>query len=373
LVLLSWILPVAVTLIGGFLLALPFTGLEPLWATKAATALLLAASAVLVILINAAFQDGSVSDEVAVPIRVAARFAAFLILPLALIAAYALSLRVGQYGWTVDRLVAAFCLVVALTCGAGYFWAGLRSPKWLSRIAQVNTFTAFILLFLLLAIFSPLLDPARISVNSQLAQLNSGKVSAVKFDYEYLRREGQRFGIAALKEMTARNSGKDAAVIALKAKTTLESDAALNAYPQKVDRQMLAMNISVRTPGAVIPESFLTQNWRKSIADKAWMYPGCLLNVSKTCDAFIVDLNSDDSAEVLLRQDVGPLYVFTMRNDLWMHIGNFEVPYNCGPVNDALQLGLIDTAPALYKDSIIAGQQYRLVKPEPKPCPEARK
>ncbi|MEY3517119.1 MAG: hypothetical protein RIS67_1336, partial [Pseudomonadota bacterium] len=89
LVLLSWILPVAVLLIGGFLLALPFTGLEPLWATKAATALLLAASAVLALLINAAFQDGSVSSEVALPIRIGAKIAALLILPLALIATYA--------------------------------------------------------------------------------------------------------------------------------------------------------------------------------------------------------------------------------------------------------------------------------------------
>jgi hypothetical protein len=35
LVLLSWLLPVIVLLVGGFLLALPFTGLEPLWSTRA--------------------------------------------------------------------------------------------------------------------------------------------------------------------------------------------------------------------------------------------------------------------------------------------------------------------------------------------------
>ena len=371
LVLLSWILPVAVLLIGGFLLALPSTGLEPLWATKAATALLLAASAVLAVLINAAFQDGSVSSEVALPIRIGAKIAALLILPLALIAAYALSLRVGQYGWTVDRLVAAFCLVVALCCGAGYFWAALRSPQWLSRIAPVNIGTAFILLFLLLAIFSPVLDPARISVNSQMAHLKAGKVSADKFDYDYLRFQGQRFGSAALKDLAATSSGKDAARITMKAKAALEKDALWNAQPQKIDRKLLALNLGVRTPGQVVPESFLAQNWQESIKDNAWKYPDCLHDSGKSCDVFLVDLTADGVSEVLIRQEVGPLFVFRLSQGGWEHEGNISVPHDCGPINDALRLGRIAAAPAQMADAVIAGSHYRLVKDAPLTCPPA--
>jgi hypothetical protein len=371
LVLLSWILPVAVLLIGGFLLALPSTGLEPLWATKAATALLLAASAVLAVLINAAFQDGSVSSEVALPIRIGAKIAALLILPLALIAAYALSLRVGQYGWTVDRLVAAFCLVVALCCGSGYFWAALRSPQWLSRIAPVNIGTAFILLFLLLAIFSPVLDPARISVNSQMAHLKAGKVSADKFDYDYLRFQGQRFGSAALKDLAATSSGKDAARITMKAKAALEKDALWNAQPQKIDRKLLALNLGVRTPGQVVPESFLAQNWQESIKDNAWKYPDCLHDSGKSCDVFLVDLTADGVSEVLIRQEVGPLFVFRLSKGGWEHEGNISVPHDCGPINDALRLGRIAAAPAEMADAVIAGSHYRLVKDAPLTCPPA--
>ena len=371
LVLLSWILPVAVLLIGGFLLALPFTGLEPLWATKAATALLLAASAVLAILINAAFQDGSVTEEIAPLIRFSARIAAALILPLALIAAYALSLRVGQYGWTVDRLVAAFCLVVALCCGSGYFWTALRSPQWLSRIAPVNIGTAFILLFLLLAIFSPVLDPARISVNSQMAHLKAGKVKAEKFDYDYLRFQGQRFGTAALKNLAATSSGKDAAVITMKAKAALEKDALWNAQPQKIDRKLLALNLGVRTPGQVVPESFLAQNWQESIKDNSWRYPDCLHDSGKSCDVFLVDLTADGVSEVLIRQEVGPLFVFRLNKGGWEHEGNISVPHDCGPINDALRLGRIAAAPAQMADAVIAGSHYRLVKDAPLTCPPA--
>lgn len=373
LVLLSWILPVAVLLIGGFLLALPFTGLEPLWATKTATALLLAASALLVVLVNAAFQDGSVAEQTALPIRLSARLAAILVLPLAMIAAYALGLRVGQYGWTVDRLVAAFSLAVALCCGAGYFWAAFGNSRWLSRIAPVNILCAFILLFLLLAIFSPALDPARISVNSQLARLESGKVPAQEFDFEYLRFSGQRFGNEALREMAARKTGKDATVVVLKARAALENGEPWNKRPQKIDRRLLALDINVRTPGTALPESFLAQDWREAVKDKAWRYPQCLYNSGKPCDAYILDLDSDANVEVLLRQDTGALYVFTVRNGVWLHAGNFEIPYNCGTIDDELRKGLIDTAPARFKDLVIAGQQYRLSKAGLKNCPSSGK
>lgn len=369
LVLLSWILPVSVLLIGGFLLALPFTGLEPLWATKAATVLLLAASAVLAILINAAFQDGSVTEEIASLIRFSARIAAALILPLALIATYALSLRVGQYGWTVDRLVAAFCLVVALCCGVGYLWAALRSPQWLSRIAPVNTFTAFVLLFLLLAIFSPLLDPARISVNSQMAYLKNGKIDAVRFDYDYLRFQGQRYGTSALKGLASASSGKDAAIIALKAKAALQKDALWNVKPKKIDRKLLALNLSVRTPDNLVPQSFLAQNWQETIKDKAWQYPGCLHDSGKFCDAFILDMDADGIAEVLIREAVGPIFVFRLRKDSWVKYGSISVPNDCGPINDALRLGRIAAEPAQMADAIIAGRRFRLVNDTPLTCP----
>ena len=58
LMLLSWLLLVITVLVGGFLLALPFTGLDGLWETGSATALVLSAAAALIVLINTAYQDG---------------------------------------------------------------------------------------------------------------------------------------------------------------------------------------------------------------------------------------------------------------------------------------------------------------------------
>lgn len=358
-VLLSWILPIAVLIIGGFLLALPFTGLEPLWATKTATALLLAASALLTVLINAAFQDGSVAHEVAMPIRISARIATLLLMPLTLIGAYALSLRVGQYGWTVDRLVAAFCLVVAICCAIGYFWAAFRSPSWLSRIAQVNIFTAFILLFLLLAIFSPLLDPARISVNSQLAHLKAGKVSADNFDYEYLRFQGKRFGNAALQEMAVRRSGKDSHIIALKARAALDKK---NSWEPAVapNKTNLTANITVWPKGSVLPASFIDQDWKKINED--WSMPECMRDRNSTCDAYLLDIDADGQNELLIPGSMNAVLLMQDKSGKWQRFGAVDSLRSCSKDVQALKNGTYQLVPSVIQDIQIGEARYRVDK-----------
>src|SRR5262245_40415863 len=96
--LLSWLLPVMTLITVAFLLALPFTGLEPLWSTRRATVILLAAAAALVFLINDAYQDGEVENAVAAIVRYSGSLAALALAPVVALAAYGLALRVGQYG-----------------------------------------------------------------------------------------------------------------------------------------------------------------------------------------------------------------------------------------------------------------------------------
>lgn len=357
LVLLSWILPVSVLLIGSFLLVLPFTGLEALWATKHATALLLVASALLVILINAAFQDGSVGHDVAMPIKLSARVAALCLLPLVAIATYALSLRVGQYGWTTDRLVAAFCIVIAACYALGYLWATLRSVEWLSKVAPVNVATAFVALFLLFAIFSPLLDPARISVNSQLAQLNSGKISAVKFDYEYLRFEGKRFGNEALKEMAARNSGKDAKIIAMKAQAALDKN---NSWqpPVAPSKSNLLANITVWPKGSVLPLSFINQDWKKINED--WSMPECMRDRSTSCDAFWLDINADGNNELLVLGSTNATLLMQDKTGKWMRNGVINSLKACSKDVQSLKNGSYQLVPSEIKDIQIGEVRYRI-------------
>jgi len=161
LVLLSWLLPLATLIVFGFMASLPWTGLTPLWATRHATAVLLGAAAVLVVLINTAFQNGEVASQLARVLRWSGRLAALLLAPIVLIGIYSLGLRVGDYGWTSDRVFAAACLLVAACYAGGYAWAALSRGPWLGRVASTNVVTAFLILIVLLSLFSPIADPAR--------------------------------------------------------------------------------------------------------------------------------------------------------------------------------------------------------------------
>ncbi|MRW87863.1 DUF4153 domain-containing protein [Pseudoduganella sp. FT26W] len=296
LVLMSWILPVAVVLVTGFLCTLPFTGLTALWETRHATSVLLSTAAVLLVLTNAAFQNGEAI--VALPLRVGARTAAILILPVTMVGIYALGLRVAQYGWTSDRVIAAACLLVAFSYAAGYLWAAYQYDTWLAPVALVNIYVSWLVLAVLLALFTPIADPARIGVHSQMARLANGKTAAAKFDFYYLRFEGGRYGRAALEELK-RSTGPDAALLQREAASFLAMEDADRWHPpaRSTAPVSVAANMTVWPAGAQLPDSFLAQKWD---ALKDNQKPDCLTSKDARCDAFLLDADGDGKPEVLL-------------------------------------------------------------------------
>ena len=127
LTLLAWLLPIMTLIAGAFLLTLPFTGLDPLWSTRNATVILLAAAAALVVLINAAYQDGALERPAASVLRMASALAVIALVPTVGLAAYALGLRAAQHGWTPDRILALAAIVAAACYALGYLIALVRS------------------------------------------------------------------------------------------------------------------------------------------------------------------------------------------------------------------------------------------------------
>lgn len=363
LVLLSWILPITVLIIAGFLLSLPFTGLEHLWATRHATALLLSAAATLVVLINTAFQNGAVADEVAPVLRISARLASGLLLPLVAIAVYALGLRVGDYGWTTDRIIAACCLLVASCYALGYAWAAARSTVWLAAVAPVNIATAFVILALLLALFSPLLDPARISVANQVGRLERGQQTADKFDFDYLRFQGKRYGAAALERLQASTQGKDAALVRERATRTLEKKNRWDKAEAVPSAKDLFATLKVWPSGQTIPDSFLAQDWAK-FADQ-WRIPACLKKKTVACDVYPIDFDGDNKAELLLIDQENPARqatLFAQEPDASWSVaatlpGDFA---KCALFREKLQQGDYTLVAPRMKELEIAGTRIRL-------------
>lgn len=377
LVLMSWILPVAVLVIGGFLLSLPFTGLGPLWATRSATAVLLGAAAVLVVLVNAAYQDGALEAAVARVVQASVRLAAILLAPIVVIALYALGLRVGDHGWTTSRIVAAACLIVAAIYAAGYAWAALR-PARLGAIAATNIVNAFVVLALLLLLFSPLGDPARLSVANQLARLASGTVAAEKFDYAYLRFEGARYGQAALDQLRGSASGKDAQMVRdrIDAVRKLAWRAPYQGGPASGPAPVrLSASARVWPKGARLPASFLLTDLNLLAGSP---YPACVRGEEGECDLVLVDLTADGNPEIVMLgglPDANAVVVGEVKPGQWRALGTLPSSLAaCGPLRQAFIDGRYALAPPAVSELDIAGTRMA-VRPRWEPdifeCKEA--
>src|SRR5690606_39717959 len=84
----------------------------------------------------------------------------------------ALGLRIGQYGWTVDRLWGVLAASVLAAHAFGYAWAALsRKDPWLAKLEPVNVTAALLGVALVLLANSPVLDPQRIAAHSQVERL----------------------------------------------------------------------------------------------------------------------------------------------------------------------------------------------------------
>ena len=368
LTLLSWLLPIAVLIVGGFLFSLPFKGFETLWATRHATSLLLVAAAVLVTLINMAFQNGDVSVQVARVLRYSARAACFMLVPLVVLAVYALALRVSAYGWTTDRIIAACCLLVASLYAFGYAWAAKPSGTWLAAIAPVNVGVAIAILLVLLALFSPVLDPARISVSNQVSRLQNAQTDAAKFDFAYLQLHGKRFGKAALEDLKANAVGNDAVLIKEKAASALVMKNGFERQPVQLESDV-AKNLIVWPKGARLPESFIQQKWGNQ--QKNFPLPRCLRIQAEKCDAFIVDANGDGKLDVVIlpsaRHGLEPELFSLDNSGTWTSLGLFGFPatskhLDCAQLRAQMQSQPLTFVERQVKDLKI-GEQLLLLEP----------
>jgi hypothetical protein len=171
-----------------FLLALPFTGLAPLWATRAATAILLSVAGLFVLFVNAAVHEDQDSRHFWLPMDMLVRVF-LLALPIyAALAFYATWLRVHQYGLTIERVYALLFVAIAILHAVPYAWSVIaRRSEWADGIKAWNPKLAVATVVLSLALHIPGLDPASLSARSQLARFESGRASVAEFDFGYLK------------------------------------------------------------------------------------------------------------------------------------------------------------------------------------------
>jgi len=368
LILLSWLLPLITLIILGFLGALTVTSLDLLWQTKRAAMLLLSAAGWLVILANCAYQQGPPRDGhdghiPAKPLAWAGTLVGPILLVLVSLAGYAATLRVAQYGWTADRVLLAATIVVAGLYAVGYSTAGWWNDQPRRRWEGTNVAVSFAILAILAALLSPLADPARIAVNSQLDRLEKGVADAKTFDFNMLRFDGVRYGIEALQQI-ADTGSEDLAKAARESLASTYRYESRSRTSQVTEAQVTA-NLTVAYP----PNTALPQG----LAKPKLSFLPCFNTADKRCEVVMLGKGPGGRAMVAIMDSSAKLRSANLFIEYspgqWATYGHY--PRLCDSHYQALLRGEFSLLPPVLPDLNFGGRRYHLEnQPPPTPaCP----
>jgi hypothetical protein len=317
---LAWLLPLVGLIATAFLLTLPATGLAPLWKTGHATFLMLWLQVFLLFFLNAAYQDGTQPPGYPGWLRGALRAAVLSVPAYASLSAYSLWLRIAQHGLSVDRIWAALFIVVIALYGVGYVYAAFRDGPWMGAIGRVNIAMAGVVVALIVAVNSPLLEPKRMAAADQVSRLLSGRVAAAKFDFDYLRFSLGVFGDRALQKLAAGPAGHpEAAEIKRLASATLAKARRWEAPGPPAD---LAAHLEVLPRGASLDPD-LVAYFRQQADSAAGAGPVCLRVAGIACLMLVVDLDGDGIPEVASVSGY-PMNVYARGAAGWRRVGELR-------------------------------------------------
>lgn len=277
-------LPVVLAVMAVFLIALPFRGLDGLVSGLSPAGLLLTMVAGGIALVSIAVDqtDGEATQS---PLLIRCTQGMALVLPVvAGLALYAIWLRVGEYGWSPERLFIVMVAAIGLIYGLVYAGSVLRGAGWMERIRQGNIRMALGIVALAALWLTPVLNAERISARDQLARFDAGTTKVEAVDLYALRSWGKP-GAAVIAELEAR--AKEPGQEALAAALAGQSGGPVVDRAALVARVVAAMPVQPATAtgtrdtllGAV--DDYLLQDWAQ-VCDRALETgkPGCLMVVA---------------------------------------------------------------------------------------------
>jgi hypothetical protein len=316
--LLKWLLPVVALILALFaptlLLKLPdlvFSGQHAIGAVW-----LLWLLAVVVLLINAAYQDGGGQPY---PERLAAalRFVVPAMPVVAAAALYSLGVRVTEYGITVERVFALVVATAAAAYALGYTLAAVRRGPWMQGIERVNVGVAIALILVIALTLTPIASPQRLSARSQTARALDGAGDSDTRDsaLKYLRFNAGRYGTRELEKLARRDGGsvdsklRDHAVRVLNLEGRWQRE-------KSTPEEILA-RIDVFPRGRALDPA-LRQALHAAIESDPRVPRGAL--GKSTLFALFIDLNGDGAEECLVGHS-SYFMIFTPRDQRWLAAG----------------------------------------------------
>jgi hypothetical protein len=180
----SMIAPVLAVALAIFLISFPIMGFDQPNRYETATPILLSLAAAAFVFTNAVIGDGMAERSGNRILQWSALVLVLAVLPLSLLSAYSMGQRIGQYGWTPDRMWGVVAVGVAIAYGLAGLWSVVRGRADFDDLLRpLQTKLAIGLCGLALFLALPIIDFGAISAGSQIARLEKGKVKAEEFDW----------------------------------------------------------------------------------------------------------------------------------------------------------------------------------------------
>jgi hypothetical protein len=351
LTLLAWVAPLLIVLLTGFLIALPLMTKELSWALERTWPMMLWAAAALVVLVNAAYQDGEAGARPGLVLRAVARVAALLIAPVVGIAVVPLVMEIHEFGLSVGLVWAGVAALVCAWWGATYALAAL-GRSWLKHIEFANVVSAFLLLGVLIGLFTPIADPARISVADQLERLKRGEALVEDFDYAFLALRSARYGREALEVLRADRSTEEAASIADRAEAAIALDWRRRGSeePAQEPAPVDVTRLETRPEGTELPADFVDQ-----LAGLEGGVEGCGW---ESCQAMVLDVGDDGALDVVIVRGRA-VSVYQRRERTWELAASGRLRH-CAATDEALRAGDLQVREPVLNDLLIGGSRVEL-------------
>ncbi|MES1940827.1 hypothetical protein T5B8_11312 [Salinisphaera sp. T5B8] len=264
------LVPVALAIVL-FALALPWVGVEQIWATGRAASLMMMLSVVLLALFATAFLEAPQETGYPRPLR-ALVWGAVILLPLnVVLASWALGLRIGQHGLSVDRLWAVVLLALIASYALSYALVILWSrAKASARLQRINVVMGLVVAGTLILVNTPLADLRALSAHNQAQRLTESRVAPAHFDYNYLRNKLGAYGVAELKRLRDSDFADGHPRVAQRIAAVLDNPSTTDVEPtvDTTDPDAIAATFNIVPGDTAVPAEFITT------AAEAW--PECL-------------------------------------------------------------------------------------------------
>lgn len=330
--------------------------------------------AVMVLLLNAAYRDGSVREPYPRWIGLALRLVVPLTVLVSATALYALYVRIDTYGFTVQRVWAAIVTVAAFIYSVGYAVAAWRSAAWMGGMSRVNVATALALIAVIALTQTPVLSPQRIAANSQFAMAlrtddaresphPAQAVRAHGTPLHYLRFDAGRYGMARLEQLAALESHPRAEQIRQAARRMLEQRTRWERLPTGDMEDALA-NLEIFPSGRTLDpglHALLATELRQPELARLMPAMGADggLQSGKLAGVY-VDLDADDEEEFVL---IGGLRAFAYRRDgtTWSRIGAMSARFSPKSLQPRphLERGEFAAEAPRWRDLTVGDLKYR--------------